>query len=368
MKLIKVAAAVLNQTPLDWAGNKANILRSDRRSAGAERPDTLPAGDEHHRVRAAKTRFTLSGAATHGAGNAAGDSASTTRGMIVSLGLPLLYQNGLFNAACLAGDGKILGFVAKQYLAGDGIHYEPRWFKPWPHGVRTEITLDGITYPLGDIYFDCGGVRIGFEICEDAWVAKRPGASLALDGVDIILNPSASHFAFGKSDVRKRFVTEGSRAFGVTYLYSNLLGNEAGRVIYVGGARRVRRPTARRGSAIHVRPFLRQRERRRRHRKRHAWAMARTASFMPELKEQSSARSPSGADFSFSGKLRSNNPFSETSDAWEKRHACQRGRVHPRGHTGALRLHAQEPRGGLRCLAQWRRRFGRGELPGCAGD
>ena len=26
MKLIKVAAAVLNQTPLDWAGNKARIL------------------------------------------------------------------------------------------------------------------------------------------------------------------------------------------------------------------------------------------------------------------------------------------------------------------------------------------------------
>ena len=42
--------------------------------------------------------------------------------------------------------------------------------------------------------------------------------------------------AFGKFDVRKRLVIEGSRAFNVSYVYANLLGNEAGRVIYDGGA------------------------------------------------------------------------------------------------------------------------------------
>jgi NAD+ synthase (glutamine-hydrolysing) len=51
----------------------------------------------------------------------------------------------------------------------------------------------------------------------------------------VLCNPSASHFAFGKFAVRQRFVVEGSRAFGVAYLYANLLGNEAGRVIYDGG-------------------------------------------------------------------------------------------------------------------------------------
>jgi NAD+ synthase (glutamine-hydrolysing) len=54
--------------------------------------------------------------------------------------------------------------------------------------------------------------------------------------VDVILNPSASHFAFGKLETRKRFVVEGSRAFSVSYLYANLLGNESGRTIYDGGA------------------------------------------------------------------------------------------------------------------------------------
>src|SRR5690349_19308542 len=90
-------------------------------------------------------------------------------------------------------------------------------------------------YPIGDVVFDIGDVRIGFEICEDAWVANRPGVDLALRGVDVVCNPSASHFAFGKFVVRQRFVIEGSRAFGVAYLYANLLGNEAGRVIFDGG-------------------------------------------------------------------------------------------------------------------------------------
>jgi NAD+ synthase (glutamine-hydrolysing) len=78
-------------------------------------------------------------------------------------------------------------------------------------------------------------VRLGFEICEDAWVADRPGTRLARRGVDLIFNPSASHFAFGKQRVRERFVLEGSRAFACGYVYANLLGNEAGRIIYDGG-------------------------------------------------------------------------------------------------------------------------------------
>jgi NAD+ synthase (glutamine-hydrolysing) len=75
---------------------------------------------------------------------------------------------------------------------------------------------------------------VGFEICEDAWIAQRPGVKLALGEVDLILNPSASHFAFGKHEVRRRLVLESSRALNTSYVYANLLGNEAGRAIYDG--------------------------------------------------------------------------------------------------------------------------------------
>jgi len=234
MNLITVAAAVLNQTPLDWDGNRTRILAA----IGAARAQgasvlCLP-------------ELCISGYGCEDAFHAPGthrmawrvlqEILPATEGMIVSIGLPVFHRHSLFNVAGLLVNGRIAGFAAKRFLAGDGIHYEPRWFKPWPAGVQGEIECDGQIYPIGDIFFDCDGVRVGFEICEDAWVANRPGAGLARQSVDFLLNPSASHFAFGKIEVRKRFVIEGSRAFGVTYVYANLLGNESGRAIFDGGA------------------------------------------------------------------------------------------------------------------------------------
>ena len=235
MKLIRVAAAVLNQTPLDWPNNRENIR-------GA-----IQSARDHGVTVLCLPELCLTGYGCEDAFHAANthqrawqglqELLPETIGLVVSFGLPVLHQNTLFNCAALAVNGALAGLVAKRFLAGDGIHYEPRWFKPWPAGVRDEFVAPGGTrVPLGDLHFDIGGVRLGFEICEDAWVANRPGASLALHGIDLILNPSASHFAFGKIEVRKRFVLEGSRAFGVSYVYANLLGNEAGRAIYDGGA------------------------------------------------------------------------------------------------------------------------------------
>ena len=238
MKLIKVGAAAVNQTPLDWDGNKRNILGAleEARRQGVSivcMPELCISGygceDAFHGPDVPRMAWQV-----------LQEILPATQGMIVSLGIPVSYRNALFNTAVMVCDSRILGFVAKRYLAGDGIHYEPRWFKPWPIDTRGEVEIDGQTYPIGDLHFaftdgDFGAVGVGFEICEDAWVAARPGSSLARRGVDIILNPSASHFAFGKFETRKRFVLEGSRAFGVSYVYANLLGNESGRVIYDGG-------------------------------------------------------------------------------------------------------------------------------------
>jgi NAD+ synthase (glutamine-hydrolysing) len=235
MKLIRVGAAVLNQTPLDWDGNAARIRGAiaAAREAGVSIL-CLP-------------ELCITGYGCEDAFHAPGTQLMAlelleqlkleTQGMIVSFGLPLMVCGSLYNTACLVVDGNIMGFAAKQNLAGDGIHYEQRWFKPFPAGVRYTLRApNGQTYQVGDFVFEVGGIRIGFEICEDAWVADRPGAELASRGVDLILNPSASHFAFGKHEIRKRFVIEGSRAFNVGYIYANLLGNESGRAIYDGDA------------------------------------------------------------------------------------------------------------------------------------
>lgn len=234
MKLIKVAAAVVNQTPLDWGGNLARI-RTAIAEARAQGVSVLCLPELCISGYGCEDAFLAPGV-HETAWRVLREIARETEGMIVSVGLPVFFRNAVYNAAALLVDGRLAGLVAKRFLAGDGIHYEPRWFKAWPEGVVENVTRDGQQYPMGDLHLDCGGVKIGFEICEDAWAAQRPGRSLALRGVDIILNPSASHFAFGKLETRKRLVLEGSRAFGVTYIYANLLGNEAGRAIYDGGA------------------------------------------------------------------------------------------------------------------------------------
>ncbi len=232
MKLIRVAAAALNQTPLDWLGNLENILAAIR-AARDQRATVL-----------CLPELCVSGYGCEDTFHSPGIHATAlemmqrilpeTTGMVVSAGLPVMYAGGVFNAAVLMVDGSVAGIVAKQHLAGDGIHYEPRWFKAWPEHVHGQIKLFDQPVPVGDICFDVGGVRFGFEICEDAWVGTRPGSSLASRGVDVILNPSASHFAFGKHAVRRRFVLEGSRAFNVSYVYTNLVGNESGRAIFDG--------------------------------------------------------------------------------------------------------------------------------------
>lgn len=231
MNCIRLAAAALNQTPLDWSGNLARALQAVELARKAEvsllcLPELCLSGygceDAFLSLHTAECSWkSLEALVPH------------TKGIAVAAGLPVFHRGAIYNAVALLADGRILGLGAKQHLAGDGLHYEPRWFKPWPAG-ETAFLERGI--PMGDLLFELGGVRLGFEICEDAWVSHPPGIRLAERGVDLILNPSASHFAFGKQEVRRRFVLDNSRAFAAGYVYANLVGNEAGRAIYDGGA------------------------------------------------------------------------------------------------------------------------------------
>ncbi|MFM2478393.1 nitrilase-related carbon-nitrogen hydrolase [Celerinatantimonas sp. MCCC 1A17872] len=154
--------------------------------------------------------------------------------MLVSVGLPLLYPGGqVYNASAIISAKGLHGFVCKQFLARNGLHYEPRWFEAWPRSRVIEHPHYRV--PMGDLVVDCKGVRIGFETCEDSWISNRPGRDLYQRNVDIILNPSASHFASGKFDIREQFILEGSRAFGVAYAYANLNGTENGTSIFDAG-------------------------------------------------------------------------------------------------------------------------------------
>ncbi len=230
-KIVRVGAAALNQTPLAWEDNLSNILETikEAQTQGVEilcLPELCISGYGCEDAFWAEYMNTSSAMVLE-------KIRKETKGIAVTVGMPLRINNALYNCVVFFANNRILGIVPKQNLASDGLHYEPRWFKSWPAGEKVILNM-GVQVPVGDLVFKINNVRIGLEICEDAWVVNRPGNALAKRGVDFILNPSASHFAFGKTDTRKGFVTEGSRAFHCTYVYANLLGNEAGRVIYDG--------------------------------------------------------------------------------------------------------------------------------------
>jgi NAD+ synthase (glutamine-hydrolysing) len=233
MNRIHVGAAALNLTPKDWSGNVRILLAAiaeakERGVAVLCLPELCLTGygceDEFHAPYVAETAREL----------LLTQLLPASKGIIVSVGLPFNLDGCVYNGIAHLADGVLLGIVAKRNLAGDGIHYEPRFFKAWQQGYSREIAWGDHCFAVGDLIFDHGGIRIGYEVCEDAWVAERPGIALSRQNVDLILNPSASHFAFGKSAIRERFVREGSRAFHCGYVYANLLGNEAGRAIYDG--------------------------------------------------------------------------------------------------------------------------------------
>jgi NAD+ synthase (glutamine-hydrolysing) len=243
MPLIKVASGVVNQTPMAWEANTTNIIRA------------IEVARSQHVSLLCLPELCISGYGcddyffapdlAEQAQRCLLEIVQETAGIIVAVGLPVRHNGSLYNAACLISNKQIIGFFCKQNLANNGIHYEARWFRPWQTGIVESIEVNQMFYPIGDILFDIAsgpiqggshGIKIGFEICEDGWVSNRPARRHYERGVDIILNPSASHFAFNKFMTREKLVVDASRAFSCSYIYTNLLGNEAGRAIYDGDA------------------------------------------------------------------------------------------------------------------------------------
>ncbi len=234
MARLTVAGATLNQIPFDWKHNVSNIIAGieEARKAGARLvlfPELCISGygceDLFLSDWFSATAFEkLLSILPH------------TGDITACVGLPVRIQGITYNGAAVIRNGELLGISLKQNLAREGVHYEPRWFDPWPAGKVADIQIAGRQVRVGELVYETEGIRFGFEICEDAWSrSHRPGYHLLERGVDLILNPSASHFAMGKAGRReKEVIIDGSSKFKCAYLFVNHLGNEAGRMIYDG--------------------------------------------------------------------------------------------------------------------------------------
>lgn len=233
MKKYRVGCGTVNQTPLDWQGNLMRI-KATLTDAKKNQVEILCLPELSLTGYGCEDLF-LSEWLPQKAIDLVPQLFEETEGILTSFNIPIPFKGKTYNCAVVVHNKEVLGIYAKQYMALDGVHYEPRWFEPWPRGEVEEISLWGKQVPIGDVTFAHEDWHIGFEICEDAWRGKdRPACRLVEQKVNMILNPSASHFAMGKTHERIELVENSSLEFNCTYVYANLLGNEAGRMIYDG--------------------------------------------------------------------------------------------------------------------------------------
>mgnify|MGYP001374048003 FL=1 len=124
------------------------------------------------------------------------------------------------NAAALLQRGREMQKVIKCLLPTYDVFDEARYFQP-AESVR----------PL-----DVGGMRVGVTLCEDVWseeflpsklYVKDPAGALAEQGIDLLVNLSASPFHAGKPGQRHRMLAFLARRIACPVIYCNAVaGND----------------------------------------------------------------------------------------------------------------------------------------------
>lgn len=144
--------------------------------------------------------------------------------LVTILGLPLSFQNKLYNCAAIIQNGDILGLVPKTHIPNYGEFYEGRWFTSGT-AVEEDVTLAGRTALLSaQQIFRCEtmpGLVIGVEICEDLWAVEPPSVRLAQAGATLMINLSASDEVAGKAEYLRRLVAGQSARCICGYLYAD---------------------------------------------------------------------------------------------------------------------------------------------------
>ena len=138
------------------------------------------------------------------------------------VGLPLVTENRLINAAVAFQKGKILGVVPKTYLSSYKEFQEERWFTSSLELSKNEIRIGEHYYPMSSMMlFEAGEVCVGVEICEDVWVPVPTSSWLAMHGANILFNLSASNELIGKMQYRRQLVQQQSARCYAGYIYSS---------------------------------------------------------------------------------------------------------------------------------------------------
>lgn len=162
--------------------------------------------------------------------------------LLAVVGVPVRYNQKLFNCAAVFCRGTLLGLVPKIHLPNYTEFYEGRWFTSGRELRGTDFCIpfagqESVEFSAG-LLFRCVNeplLTIGVEICEDLWVADPPSTRLAQGGATLLLNPSASDETVCKDAYRRTLLEATSGRLVCGYVYADAgWGESSTDLIYAG--------------------------------------------------------------------------------------------------------------------------------------
>ena len=146
--------------------------------------------------------------------------------MLVAVGVPVRANGKLYNCAAVIQDGEVRAFIPKTHLPNYNEFYEARHFASY-RGECAAIDLrkygqPDFMPPMEQTVFVCDELPelvVGFELCEDLWVADPVSNYLAKAGATLICNLSASDEVIGKDSYRRQLVSNQSARLVAGYIY-----------------------------------------------------------------------------------------------------------------------------------------------------
>src|SRR5207245_10030915 len=144
--------------------------------------------------------------------------------LIVSVGMPLVVDDLLFNCAVTLFRGRPVALAPKAFPPNYREFYERRWFHPAADARAREITLLGERVPFGTDVLVAAPHLPGFvlhtDVCEALGTPVPPGTLAALAGATVLGNLSASNVTVGKWEYRQDLVRSSSAKNLAVQLYS----------------------------------------------------------------------------------------------------------------------------------------------------
>ena len=214
---LRIVMAQLNMLVGDIEGNVQQIISAANQ-----------ARDEHHADAIVFPELTLTGyppedlllrpgftmAALHGLEQVK----QSISGIDVVMGYPIQESGGLYNAASLIRDGKIIASYHKQHLPNYSVFDEKRYFVAGQDACVVDIK----------------GVPVAITICEDIW-SPSPIQQAASAGAKLMLNLNASPYHINKQEDREAILYERATESGLPIVYVNLVGGQD-ELVFDGGS------------------------------------------------------------------------------------------------------------------------------------